>query len=106
MLRVKVPKDIREYEEQIKFLISLTYREWISVALILLIPLLNRRLILLRVDKSYREIIIWVLVFFLGATGFANINGMRLEKLIYYFIRYLIMPAKRLFKKEGDLLEI
>lgn len=107
MEKIKVPNDIREYEDKLKIGISLTYREWISVALTLIVPwLLNKQLILLRAPELLRNVIIYGLVFMFACYGFMNFYGMKFEKFIFYFLRYLFSPTKEIQKKEGDLLDL
>jgi len=105
--KIKVPKDIREYEDKLKLGVSLTYREWIAVGLTLIIPwYLNRQLILMRISELMRNTIVYSLVALFALYGFTNLYGMKFEKFLFYFIKYLIKPAKKVRKKEGDLLEI
>lgn len=107
MEKIKVPNDIREYEDKLKIGISLTYREWISVVLTVIIPwVLNKRLILLRVSELFRNTIVYGLVIIFAFYGFMNMYGMRFEKFIFYFLRYLFSPTKKVQKKEGDLLDL
>ena len=108
MRNVKIPKDVRQYEEKIKFMISLTYREWIAIIAVIIIPYFtNRRLILLRIPDTLRQFIVWGLVVVFACYGFWEMYNLKFEKFIFYKLRYLFTSTKEKVEiQEGDLFEL
>lgn len=99
MIEVKIPKEIRKYEET--FLFGLTFRQTIcSVAAISI----NVPLYFFMMDVIGKDLAGWMVMFTttpLALIGFIKYNGMNFEKLAWCILRFNFISQKRKYRTEN-----
>lgn len=105
MIEIPIPKEIKDYKP--KYLFKLTFRQNVSVAIMLLI-----NIPLYKYGKAYidTELLSWIMILIsvpIIAIGFFKYNGMNFEEFLLAFIQSeFIYPKKRVYKNENIYLGI
>lgn len=99
MIEIKIPKEIRKYEET--FWMGLTLRQTLCSAAAIA---LNIPLYLYLSDHIGRDLAGWIVIITttpLALIGFVKYNGMKFEQLARCVCRFNFTPQKRVYATEN-----
>lgn len=105
MIEVKIPKEIKEYQE--KFVLGFPLRQSISILLSVGIGIFTFKMLENKISTDSITTIIALLIVPVILFGFIKYEDLHLEKYIYLYFRYLfVIPRNRKYAEYSVLDEI
>ncbi len=104
MIEVRIPKEIKEYEDKIFF--GLTVRQLISSIIAGVVSIFAYVYFLDYINEEILSYFIIIFDCFILSIGWVKYNGMRMEQFMFVFMEHMIYPQKRIYDDDNIFVSI